>query len=291
MTNYISSDNKRREVFNDITLEEGFNKDGYIIVPFLSEEEVSSLKNDLIQFTPSDEFKGNQETLIGQQSFHVTFFDSNQNYKQKVYDYLTLKFKDISTRLLANYKCAQANVFLKPARSGFVYPHQNLTITDESKYTSVSFWLPLQHTDFENGTICLIPGSQRGFVKYRNTHVYWPYVNYFKDGPGIHYFKSINVKAGELLIIDDRIIHYTPINNSNEGRWVAHALWAPTEAPIWFCHPHKNEVDIYEVENTFWQFHAPGTMPNKDYRMATITSNEVVLTDTELEEALKVLKK
>lgn len=289
MTTNIHSDKKKRAVFKDHLLDEQFNKNGYIIVPFLSEDEVSAFKKDLIQLRPSDDYKGNQKTLIGQQSFHVTFFDSNQHYRQNVYDYLKARFNAISSNLLADYKCAQANVFLKPAHSGFVYPHQNLTITDETKYTSVSFWSPLQHTNFENGTICLIPGSQKGFVKYRNTHVLWPYVNYFKDGPGLHYFKPFKVNAGELLIIDDRIIHYTPINTSNEARWVAHALWAPAEAPIWFCDPREDKVTIHEVSDHFWQFHAPGEFPDSGFNSFTQTNDEVPLNEIELKNRLELL--
>ena len=246
-------------------------------------------RHPLLQLQPSDNYKGNQNTAIDQQSFHVTFFDSNLEYKQKVFNYITSKFKGISRSLLNNYKCAQANVFLKPTGSGFVYPHQNLTITDEAKYTSLSFWLPLQDTDYENGTVCLVPGSQNDFVKYRNTHIYWPYVNYFKEGAGLKYFTPINIKAGELLIIDDRIIHYTPINRSGSDRWVIHAVWTPDEAPVWFCDPKNDEVKIYEVVDNFWQFHLPGTFPEQE-ASKIIINDEVIYTETELTEKLEALK-
>ncbi len=277
-----------RSVFRDNNIESQFRKYGYVSVPFLTENETESLKQELLQFTPSDNYQGNQPTPFGKQSFHVTFFDSNKEYRQNVFDFIKSKFSSISNQLLDNYKCAQANVFLKPPHSGFVYPHQNLTITDEQKFTSVSFWLPLQDTGFENGTICLVPGSQTSFVNYRNTHINWPYVNSFKEGAALGYFIPINVKAGELLILDDRLIHYTPINKSNNERWVMHALWAPAESPIWFCDPKKDEVNIYQVNDDFWQFHLPGEFPSdKPYK--TIPNTETLFTDIELLEQLQLL--
>lgn len=280
-----------RRVFNNGELETVFRKQGYVSVPFMNAAELIALKEELQSLQPSDSFKGQQETEIGKQTFHVTFFDKDVNYKQQVFDLVRLKFKNIAQRLLNNYVCAQANVFLKQPHSGFVYPHQNLTITDETNFTSVSFWMPLQDTDIENGTICLVPGSQNDFVKYRNTHIYWPYVKFFKEGKGLNYFKPISVKAGDLLIIDDRIIHYTPINTSSIARWVLHALWKPAEAPLWFCNPDKDKVEIYEVNDSFWQFHLPGTMPTKNFPVKTITNTEIIYSEKELEKKLEFLKK
>jgi len=140
-----------RTVFKDSAIESTFRKKGFVNIPFLSGEEVTTLKQDLLALQPSDAYKGNQETHIGQQSFHVTFFDRDVAYKQQVYDLVSSKFSVIAGTLLNNYKCAQANVFVKPPHSGFVYPHQNLTITDETKFTTVSFWLPLQDTNLGSG--------------------------------------------------------------------------------------------------------------------------------------------
>lgn len=279
-----------KAVFKDKQAESAFRKTGYTIIPLLGAEEVATLKEELGRFSPDDNYEGNQATPFGKQSFHVTFFDSNRAYRKAVFDFISAQFMPVAGKLLNHYKCLQANVFLKPPQSGFVYPHQNLTITDESRYTSVSFWLPLQDTNFENGTVCLVPGSQNGFVKYRNTHVYWPYVNYFKHGGGLNYLVPINVKAGELLILDDRLIHYTPVNTTNQARWVMHALWAPQEAPVWFCDPLEKEVKVYEVADDFWQYHAPGTFPEATNNFRLIANDETLLGENELEQRLEEIK-
>lgn len=250
--------NKMRTVFNNDKLNQEFAENGFVVVPFKEAAELKEIKATLLSLDPSDNFEGNQETKLGKQSFHVTFFDSNLPYKTAMLDYGKQVFEELSQRYLNDYDCAQSNVFLKPAGQGYVYPHQNATIVDETKYVSVSVWMPLQDTDFENGTICLVPGSQTLFEKYRNTTIYWPYVPFFKDGAGLDYFVPVNVKAGEVLILDDRIVHYTPNNNKNEGRWVFHSLWKPKEASTMYCDLVDENVHSFNVENDFWQYHVPG---------------------------------
>lgn len=280
-----------RAIFNDSRLEEEFRKKGYVIVPFLNQAEAVALRSEASKLKPSDNFEGDQETAIGKQSFHVTFFDTIVEYKKNVFDFIQSVFNPAATQLLNNYKCAQANIFLKPGKKGFVYPHQNLTIVDEARYTSLSFWTPLQDTGFANGTLCVVPGSQIGFVKYRNTHVYWPYVKFFKEGRGLHYFETISVKAGELLILDDRIIHYTPVNTSADARWVLHALWAPSEAQLLFCDPTIKTVNIFEVPDDFWQFHAPGTLIENREPDMWFANNETLLNEEMLTKKLEELKR
>jgi hypothetical protein len=279
-----------RQIFNDPHIEAKFRDHGFVVVPLLTQSEIPELKQTLLNLKPSDDYKGNQNTLIGRQSFHITFFDADTEYKKQVFEFLKRRLSSAAQTFLKDYKCAQANVFLKPVGAGIVYPHQNITITDEEKYTSVSFWIPLQDTSSENGTVCVIPGSQDYFVKYRNTHIYWPYVKFFKDGPGLNYFVPVNVKAGELLILDDRIVHYTPINKSLSDRWVVHSLWAPSEAQLKFCDPVENEVKVYDVEDDFWQFHPPGKMITEVRSGHILPNTEHTYSEKELFGILEKLK-
>lgn len=247
-------------VFLDPHLEVLFRKNGYVKIPFYDSNKMETLKSELNDLQPDDSFKGNQETKIGKQSFHITFFDKNIDYKKSVLAKARSFLDQFATTILNEYKCAQANIFLKLPGSGYVYPHQNITIVDETFYTSISIWIPLQDTTLRNGAICLIPGSQNYFEDFRNTHVYWPYVGFFKEGPGKNYFKTIDVKAGEVLVLDDRIVHYTPNNYSEEERWVFHSLWKPSVAELYFFDPKEDQVNAFLVEEEFWQFNPPGEM-------------------------------
>lgn len=276
--------------FKDKTLQERFNKLGYVVLPSSHAFDLHEIKKQLITLKPSDNYQGNQETKIGKQSFHVTFFDKNDEYKQQLFSYIKDLFSDFSKNSFISHKCCQANVFLKQPKSGYVYPHQNLTIVDEKEYTSFSCWMPLQDTNFENGTVCLIPGSHNHFQAYRNTHIYWPYIDFFKNDSNLNYFKAVDVKAGEILILDDRLAHYTPENKSNDTRWVLHSLWAPTQAQIKFYDVKFNMVDEYNVAHDFWQHTQPFELPLKNNLTQSFKFIENNYSDDELMELLNQLK-
>ena len=279
-----------RKIFKENSIEKEFLENGYVVIPFGNVQELELLEEQLRKFKPSDNFKGNQDTLLGKQSFHVTFFDNNNEYKKKMLAFAKNTFQPLSDTILEGYKCVQGNVFLKPPQSGIVFPHQNLTIVDETKYTTLSFWLPLQNTTKENGTLCLIPKTQNSFVKYRNTHVYYPYTDFLASEEGQQYFTPIHLQKGELLILDDRIIHYTPINHSKKDRWVLHALWAPQEAQIRYYDPVNDKINVYNVSDDFWQYHAPGSNITKTEPDEIIVNDELIYTEKEFVEVLKKYK-
>lgn len=251
-----------KAVFRNPQVETEFRKKGFVILPLGDAAFARAIKAHLLSLQPDDRYDGNQPTLIGQQSFHITFFDSNVIYKRQVFAYARELLSAFVAENFMDYSCVQANAFIKPSGKGFVHPHQNLTILDEERYTSVSLWIPLQDTNLHNGTLCVIPGSQNGLEKWRNTHVYWPYIDFFRNGKGRDYFQAIDVKAGEVLILDDRILHYTPVNESTEDRWVLHSLWKPEEAEVWFTDPGSANVHIYTVEEDYWQNSMPGDRPD-----------------------------
>jgi hypothetical protein len=280
-----------KQTFNDKKLEQKFNQNGYILIDGPKNINFSKIVRDLNSLHPSDHYKGNQKTKIGSQTFHVTFFDSEKKYKEEIYNYVQILFLDFVKQVFTNHKCSQANVFLKLPKTGFVHPHQNLTIVNEKKFKSVSCWMPLQDTNLENGTLCLIPSSHLHFEKYRNSHIYWPYIDFFRNGEGRHYFKPINVRAGQVLIIDDRLVHFTPENKSKIDRWVLHSIWTSKDAQLKFYDVQGDVVNEYNVNDTFWQFTQPKEFPSSIQLVKSFAKKCKLLTNEELVSLLKILQK
>lgn len=278
------------EVFKNQQFESTFRKKGYLLIDYLDDKEIEILFRQLQELNPSDFFQGRQKTKIGEQTIHITFFDSNHEYREKVHSIAQNIMQPFVSKYLNDYSCAQSNVFLKQATSGYIHPHQNLTIVDEEEFTSVSLWMPLQDTSIENGTICLIPGSQNHFEKYRNTHVYWPYIHFFREELGLNYFETINVKKGSVLVIDDRIVHYTPTNQTSHPRWVLHSLWKPKTAPCIFCDPKDNWVEIFRVHEEFWQFYEPNDSFDSHDSPLKIPYQQKHYSENELIQLLESLK-
>lgn len=280
----------RERVFIDDDLEKEFDQKGYLVLDFLDTSEIEILSKKVEELKPADNFSGQQDTLINLQSFHCTFFDRNQEYKNQVFDLLNEVYKGVLENVLNHYKTIQANIFLKPPRTGEVSPHQNLTIVDERQYTSVSLWCPLVDVDESNGALLIVPGSHRKFAKYRNTTILWPMLDFFRSEEGIKYFESINMKAGQLLILDDSIIHASPVNTTDHKRPVLHVMAGPQAAHPIFCELERNEIRIHEVKERFWQNHIPGNFPdfNESNIIAILPYDDVSLSE---EEFLKELER
>lgn len=271
-----------RRVFKNDEQEFFFRQNGYIKLPFDRAAELDACKQKIFSLNPSDKFQAFQKSKLHPQDFHCTFFDSDMDYRKSVFDIVTDFFSPLNYLLLDNYKFIQGNVFIKPPFKGYVAPHQNLTVVDESRFTSLSFWCPAQNTTKENGTMVLVPSSHRKFMKYRSTNISWPLLPMFKDYDSAH-LKTIDVAKGEILIIDDSIIHGTTNNITNTERFVFHAMLAPQEAPIIYCNVNKeqHDVQLFNVPDTFWQYYIPGDTPAQLNLWETRPYNERELTENE----------
>ena len=252
-----------RGVFNDLNTDAEFKKEGFVVFDEeIAELTINHFRDKMNTLSPSDGFKAGQKTFIPEQSYHCTFFDSNLEYRKDVWNLMSEFFGGFIDRELSKYKLIQANIFIKPPGTGYVYPHQNLTVVDEAYYSSLSLWCPLQDTGISNGTMQVVPGSQKQFELYRNADIYWPLLEIFEND-GKELLQSLEVKKGSIVVLDDSIIHGTPVNQASESRVVFHAMLIPIEASPIFCDldNRQESVKVYEVKDDFWQFHIPGKKP------------------------------
>lgn len=264
---------RKIQIFSNAELNKALNRDGYVIVPFFSQEELDGVFQDIQAKTAKLTFNGNQNDLV-EVDYHCTFLDEDTQYRKDVFEAITKLFQPVLAQL-QDYKFAQANLFNKPSGKGYVAPHQNLTIVDEDKYTSVSIWCPLQDTDKNNGTLFLLPQSHRDrFARYRNADINMKYEQEFdfEDGGKL---TPINVKAGEALIFNDAMIHGSPENYSSGNRYVFHALGVPQEARVVYCKKDNDRMKIYGVADDFWQYFIPGSPAPSENLLEDLPYNEI----------------
>lgn len=269
--------------FADPETQAMFRKQGYVILPLMDHAAIPGILDDFKRLRPSDGYQGMQETELMAQSFHVTFFDSDHAYRHQVFEKVKALFETWAARHLVHHRMVQGNVFLKPPGKGFVFPHQNLTITHEEEFRSVSLWCPLQDTGPGNGTLYVIPGSHEGFMHYRNTQIIWPlWESFMPDGKATPYLLPLHVKAGEVVVLDDALIHVTPDNLSDAPRWVLHALWLPEAAPLRYFDLQGDRIIEYGVPEDFWQHYIPGSQPTGLERLGDRPYHEPQFTEEEL---------
>jgi ectoine hydroxylase-related dioxygenase (phytanoyl-CoA dioxygenase family) len=283
-----------RKVFNDGALNDSFIKNGYVCAPFISAEEVAALKQKFFDTLPqsggqitADETGVENSRLV---TYDFTFIDKNPQYKRVVYDIITAFFKPHMARLLDNYKPIIANYIRKKAADGEVPLHENWAFADERKCNTVSIWCPLVNSTIANGTLQVVPGSHKRFGEIRGPMVPWELDN-IKKHIIDKYLVPLETKAGDCVILDDSIIHYSALNNTNDLRLAIQLICIPAEMPS--IHYHMNpsvsreSVDVLEVDVDFYMQFNPWKNPGNVKRIKTISYTHSPINEKQFADRLK----
>lgn len=282
-----------RNVFNDPVLEEEFQREGYVRLPFLSPSEVEELKQ--LFFDGLNESGGQirpEDTGLDANfeiNYDFTFIDKNPEYKRKVFNQISSRFKPYMDRILANYKPIIANFIRKKLETGEVPLHQNWSFADERKCCTVSIWCPLVDSTVENGTLQVVPGSHKRFGEVRGPMIPWE-LEGIKSDIIDKYLVPLETKAGDCVILDDSIVHYSAINHTNELRLTIQLICIPAEFPSQHQHmdptidPHK--VEVLEVEQDFYMEFNPWKKPEKRKIAKTFQFKPFHLTEKEFKDRL-----
>ncbi len=258
-----------RKVLLDDSLNEQFEKNGYVIIPFLDDQEVVELKQLYFDTLPnsggiiqSDDI-GAKESI----SYDFTFIDKNIDYKRQVFEIITQRFQAHVATYLDHYKPIIANFIRKKPNNGEVPLHQNWAFVDETKKTSVSIWCPLVDSNEQNGTLQVVPGSHKRFGEFRGPMVEWE-LNGIKEDIIKKYLVPMNIKAGQAVILDDSIVHYSALNITNDLRLAIQLILIPSEEKSIHYHldpeVNPNKIEMLEVDDDFYmQFNPWKKIQNK----------------------------
>ena len=194
-------------VFADKKLNDEFNKYGYVVVKLLAGEEVGQLINFYLS---------NPNPV--KSAFHTTHFATDKDYKQKVHQAISAALAPPVKHLLPNYAAAFANFMVKEPGGNNPMPlHADWTYVDESQAVSIAIWMPLVDTTPENGQLGVIPFSQNLSHHIRGPRILqweFPFNEKLINTMG----KLLPVKAGEAVIYNHRLLHFSPPNNSGQVR-------------------------------------------------------------------------
>lgn len=255
-----------RSVMRDEVLEQQFQKEGYVTIPFLNAQEVADLKKGFFDLLPKS--GGNitaDETGIDIPiTYDFTFIDKNPEFKQAVYDKITKYFHPHVKKWLANYRPVIANYIRKNTDAGEVPLHQNWAFVDERKCTSVSIWCPLVDSNETNGTLQVVPGSHKRFGEIRGPMIPWE-LEGIKQDIIDHHLKPMNIKAGEAVVLDDSIVHYSALNKTNDLRLAIQLILVPAEEKSIHYHmdsaTNPDQVQVLEVDTDFYMQFNPWKKP------------------------------
>lgn len=224
-------------VFKDTKINAKFNKYGYVIINTLPLSVIDELRNYYFQ-----------NTKISQSGFHVTHFNKDRNYKNNIHNTLVRLTSKYLTPIFENYYPVFGNYMIKEAIGDSNMPiHADWTYVDETKFASVSVWIPLADVTSENGCLGIIPFSQNITATIRGPEIRqleFPCDEILIKKRG----KLLPLTVGNMVIYNHKLLHYSPSNNSGKRRLAINLSFAPEEAELFhYCIP-QNYSDIHKFD-------------------------------------------
>jgi hypothetical protein len=242
-----------RQIFNDPALQQAFLHPGYVHVPMLSAAEVNYILEGLKGLRPDDKFAptGRSGFLF---TYHCSFLDTNTTYKRATNQLIRSVFEPHVKKYLHGYNILNCNFYVKPPGTGEFAIHQNWPAIADLNDTTVTIWCPLGDVVESNGTLQFVEGSHKIVP-----HVEGPncpgYFQNFKQALIDKYLKPLPLNAGEALIFDDGLIHWSARNNSTEPRIAIQILCTPVDVPsVYFYYDPKSpeKFELIEVNTDFF---------------------------------------
>lgn len=236
----------------DKELERRFRRDGYAIVPCLSPEEVQA---GLDTFAEVD--SGIDE------GYYASIHSRSTDYKRETDHLLTERLWPALARVLADHRCLVAAFMVKPPSGSTVVPvHQDWNTMDEDENAGITCWMPLTPVTEVEGPMQVLPGSHRYLRGLRGSPGFPAPYQSISDRVRDELMVTLDVRVGDVLVMDGRVLHTTGTNRSGRTRIAAYINALPTEVPSlhWYRDP-DGTVEGFWVDREFFTSFSIGERP------------------------------
>ncbi len=263
--------------------QEQFNKNGFVIVPFASQEQLNGLEEIFL--------KNYRKTTPSDTAFFYSLLANNAE------DSMCLK-TEIANVLEQSYEktfqhyCAVSESFLaKPRTVESMELHQDWNYTDETMHCSATVWCPLTTITKQNGALFALKGSHLFFKNFRSGNLPSARIDVSKELE--NHLTYLEVKAGDAVIFHPALFHGSCANQTNSLRVIAAAVILPENTPISYFHSKSNtEVIQYSMEQYDFMDCIPelttGVMPRKSKLLNTIKYYHQVPSEMDLIQKLTI---
>jgi hypothetical protein len=233
-----------KRIFKNEEHQELFDKQGFIVLPFLTAEEVAILDKRFDELHPN----------INQGGFFSGSYSTDSEYKKTASEFIVQTFSRAYAELFIDYQpFGGAFLYKVPGANSALAAHQDWSIVDERLNVALNCWVPLCDVTMENGPIMIMPGSQ--FDKLNVVRS--PTLPFFFSGDDdmvVDQLIPMEVKAGTAVILNQSVIHYSPPNMSDKIRKAITAGVKSEGAQMYFHYkvPDKDELEVFAMPDNFF---------------------------------------
>ncbi len=192
--------------------------------------------------------------------FYLSIWDNKVDTRRQLHDLLNPIISPKSKELFVDYKILLNCFAVKNNQPASSWPvHQDDSFTDESKFSSLSIWVPLTDVDQNNGAMKILEGSHNKYKAPRSPTIPKPFAG--EEDKLLAQMRTVCMKAGQALIFDHRLLHASGDNASDQPRVVAVSVLIPQEAPIWFYYRKNGTTEIIRLDEDYYQKFQLGERP------------------------------
>lgn len=244
-------DYKMIPILKEETQQRFFEENGYVVLPVLNETQVEELRTYYFSSPIAAE---------KHDGFHVSMDNQDKEFCRKTRDFVWGVALPEMEKHLIDFKPFVASFTAKePSPKGIVPPHQDWSFADKEVegYCSITCWIALVDTTMDNGALGVIPGTHKLMQNHRPSPSPQTPVPLAKHMFALFpYTQLIEMKAGEMLMFDNRTFHASPPNISNETRLAVGIGITQKNAQLvhYYLSPdgNKNKLMKYKVDESFF---------------------------------------
>lgn len=220
-----------------------FDKQGFLVLPFLKEDEVSLLNSTFDKLHPQTSEGG----------FYSGSYSNDIGYKKEASNIIVNTFSKAYEKYFTDYQpFGGAFLFKVPGENSELAIHQDWTIIEEEEGVALNCWVPLTDIHQDNGALCIVPGTHYDKIKTLRA----PTIPFFFSGNDKDVIKAsipMYVKAGEAVILNQSVIHYSVPNRSQEVRKAITAGVKSKASQMYFHYkvPDRNELEVFKMDDDF----------------------------------------
>jgi hypothetical protein len=229
-----------RQILKDSTQNSLLETQGYVVLPFLNENEITNLVN-VFEAIPNEDLS----------DFYASTHQKDLDFRKATNEKIVQEFSRSVEEYFDEAELLGGSFIAKKANyNEKLQPHQDWNIVDESQHRSFNIWIPLVDTNQSNGAIMIMPSSHLWIKNYRHSSIPCAYSE-------VHQLLfenmlTLNLKAGEALIYDHALIHASHSNNSDNTRISCASGIKPKEAEMLIYWNNQSEIEEYNCNTAYF---------------------------------------
>lgn len=253
-----SAEPSARPTLRDPGLQAAFERDGYVVAQVLDPAHLAGLLEAYAALEHHHE-----DWLPFAQGFHTTLYDARQDYRAQVAEAFDCWVAPGLDKVLADHRVQFANFQVKLPGAEHLPEHVDWTFVDETRVRSVTVWTATHDMDEANGGLGVAPESHR-LVDFDRAVNQRFYDRHAAAVASIAERRPVVLRAGEAVIFDNRLLHYSTPNTTDRPRLAASCVASPAEEPVyhyWFDEDER--AHRIRVTPEFWLSYVIGSDPRR----------------------------